>query len=775
MLLAASVAVILGLMTPVRCGPIPTTPGLPPAAALKFMRQFGYLEQGPPDSEALYSENAIVDAIKTVQMFGGLNQTGTLDDATLELMVAKRCGVPDVIRQKGKRQKRFVIGAEDKKVDLALDLLRRLPPRQIEEYRNDLIRLVPSIRNEIQPLVQQPLKIARDEDIGKDYLLCDHNRDGDSYRSPWSNVYYPLSDDGPLPSESLRKLEIDANRAFDQYKDLYFGGGVSSVYLWDLENGFAGAILIKKTEDNSGIKGCWDSIHIIEIQDKTDGKCYHYKLTSTVVLWLQSNKLRSGTMDVGGNLTRKMEVDAIANDASAHIVNLGRMVESMENKIRKTFREIYFSKTGEIISRLRNIQPIHQQRQKEQLTVDVTAEYRKSVVDVSKLETLANWSPKIGEFDMENEMKRAFKTWSGYGRLSFQQVHDPNADIIIAFGRGAHQDGYPFDGPGSILAHAFYPYEMDNYGGDIHFDDDENWKVVKTEDPSEDGVDFFTVAVHELGHSLGLAHSPVSTSIMFPYYKGFQKHFQLGYDDILGMYELYISKRLIGDTDTPQDEDTNPDDDDGRGDDTDNDVNPTPDDDYERRTNDEPSERNTPVTPSTPATPNTPTTDDTVTYTGDDESVEDHKGHDDKHGIPGSPKSPDICDGNFDALAVLRGELFVFKKQYLWRLSQRGEVQQGYPVPFRQLFWKLPSTISNIDAIYQRERDGSIIIFTGKKYWVYNGDNFIEGSPRPLTDFGLPPYVDQIDAAMVWNKNGKTFLFRLVLCIFYSNFKQLYS
>jgi len=53
------------------------------------------------------------------------------------------------------------------------------------------------------------------------------------------------------------------------------------------------------------------------------------------------------------------------------------------------------------------------------------------------------------------------------------------------------------------------------------------------------GVDFFTVAVHELGHSLGLAHSPVSTSIMFPYYKGHQDNFQLGYDDILAMYELY--------------------------------------------------------------------------------------------------------------------------------------------------------------------------------------------------------------------------------------------
>jgi hypothetical protein len=44
---------------------------------------------------------------------------------------------------------------------------------------------------------------------------------------------------------------------------------------------------------------------------------------------------------------------------------------------------------------------------------------------------------------------------------------------------------YPFDGPGNILAHAFYPYEMDSYGGDIHFDDDENWKIITSEDVDE--------------------------------------------------------------------------------------------------------------------------------------------------------------------------------------------------------------------------------------------------------------------------------------------------
>ena len=59
-------------------------------------------------------------------------------------------------------------------------------------------------------------------------------------RSPWSNTYEPPLEDGAMPSERVRKLEVDANNAFDQYREMYFEGGVSSVYLWDLEHGFAG-------------------------------------------------------------------------------------------------------------------------------------------------------------------------------------------------------------------------------------------------------------------------------------------------------------------------------------------------------------------------------------------------------------------------------------------------------------------------------------------------------------------------------------------------------
>ncbi|KAJ2920921.1 hypothetical protein H1R20_g16173, partial [Candolleomyces eurysporus] len=133
-------------------------------------------------------------------------------------------------------------------VDSMLDLMRRLPPTRTEENVAALVEICPDYADDLLGSVDQPLQVKTDRVSGKDYLACDYNRDGESYRSPWSNDYDPPLEDGTVPSIKLRKLEIAANEAFDLYREMYYEGGVSSVYLWDLdEGGFAGVVLLKKS------------------------------------------------------------------------------------------------------------------------------------------------------------------------------------------------------------------------------------------------------------------------------------------------------------------------------------------------------------------------------------------------------------------------------------------------------------------------------------------------------------------------------------------------
>ena len=114
------------------------------------------------------------------------------------------------------------------------------------------------------------METAKDK-TGKLYLLCDYNRDGDSYRSPWNNVYEPPLPDGFMPSDRLRQIEERMNIVFDSYRALYYEGGISSVYLWDLEaddGSFAACFLIKKEilEPQRRVsQGNWDSIHVVQV------------------------------------------------------------------------------------------------------------------------------------------------------------------------------------------------------------------------------------------------------------------------------------------------------------------------------------------------------------------------------------------------------------------------------------------------------------------------------------------------------------------------------
>lgn len=83
-------------------------------------------------------------------------------------------------------------------------------------------------------------------------------------------------------------------------------------------------------------EGGWDSIHVFESIDHS--RTAHYKLTSTVILRLSTASDALGDMDLSGNMTRQIEQDMLVTDDSSHIVNVGKLVEDMELKMRNLLR-----------------------------------------------------------------------------------------------------------------------------------------------------------------------------------------------------------------------------------------------------------------------------------------------------------------------------------------------------------------------------------------------------------------------------------------------------
>jgi len=141
------------------------------------------------------------------------------------------------------------------------------------------------------------------------------------------------------------------------YRELYYEGGVSSVYFWNLDDGFAGVVLLKKVAPASGkSQGAWDSIHVFEAIDRA--RTAHYKLTSTVILHLSTSNDNLGEMDLSGNMTRQIESDLPVEDDTSHIANIGKLVEDMELKMRNLLQEVYFGKAKDVVGDLRSVAPL---------------------------------------------------------------------------------------------------------------------------------------------------------------------------------------------------------------------------------------------------------------------------------------------------------------------------------------------------------------------------------------------------------------------------------
>jgi hypothetical protein len=125
------------------------------------------------------------------------------------------------------------------------------------------------------------------------------------------------------------------------------------------------------------------------------------------------------------------------------------------------------------------------------------------------------WFMGTGTPDLTQEVgaiQAGLDTWASLIPRTFLSTGTSStAQFQVSFATGDHGDGYPFDGSGDVLAHAFYPQD-----GRIHFDDAETWGL------SHGGgkTDLQSVALHETGHALGLKHSGNEDAVMYAFYGG---------------------------------------------------------------------------------------------------------------------------------------------------------------------------------------------------------------------------------------------------------------